>query len=857
MAGLEFTHRALLAAGLVLALAAALRYRGGYYSPARRVLLTGLRLLALAALVPVAGGLVVPPPPGPPQFLVLEDVSASIAPAGAAARDAFVAGLRRRVPAADLRVVRFAAEPLTGRAAAAPDATAPDPSRTDLAAALEYAKGLADPRRRAALVLLSDGEENEGAALASVAGLKRAGIRVLARDIGGGAGAAPSIRRVSAPRRVLPGESFPVGVAVSAEPGRALRVRLSAGAGPPEYREVRPDGQGEAEATFPQRAPRAGALRLRLALEDADGRPLPAGERILEVAVARPVPVTVLTNGAYEVRALTDLLAGAGLPVTVLEPEAWRTLPASPGDSGVILLDNLPASALGGEGMDKLERLVRADGAGLLALGGLLSFGAGDWGETPLERALPVAMEAPARGADADLGLVIVLDASLSMFFRGRGEEIFVGSGPRKMDLAKTAILEIVRSLRPGDRIGLIESKDELSWVQRLGPVADRADLEARVLGVKAYGGGINFYSSVREAAAALRGDPAAIRHIMVLADANDIDQLEVESVGRSEELIRSMAAERITLSIFALGNPRDKDIAFLRHMAQLGRGDFYLVADMLSLPRYFRSEYRKKTGEQFREEEFEPLLRSTSPLLRGLEAERLPPVTGMNLVTIKAGAEELLVAPNGAPLLALWHYGKGRTAAFTGDNGARWAAGWLSWPDAERFWTQLIHEVAPRAAPPPFELRGERAGGQAGLALRRADGRLLGPADGRLRLEGGAGAGFSAPLQRVGLHRFVAPLDAGATGAAAVVVEGDLVGGLAGVRGSLDLPPPAEYAPPGRGRALLESLAHATGGAIVTTPEEAAGLMAPEQRTAWPAPLFWLLLAALLALFGEILIRY
>ena len=63
------------------------------------------------------------------------------------------------------------------------------------------------------------------------------------------------------------------------------------------------------------------------------------------------------------------------------------------------------------------------------------------------------------------------------------------------------------------------------------------------------------------------------------------------------------------------------KDVAFLRRMAQLGRGDFYLVANALSLPRYFRSEYQRKTGERIREGAFTPLVRSLSPVLRGLSA--------------------------------------------------------------------------------------------------------------------------------------------------------------------------------------------------------------------------------------------
>ena len=183
MPHLEFGQRLLLGAALALALVALLRYRsGGYYSPRRRLALTLLRLATLAALLPVAGGVTWPAAPGPPELLVLEDRSASIGPARAAARDAFLADLRRRAPAAAVRVVRFGATPIAQLGSAAGEAL-PDPARTNLAAAIETAKGLATPGRSTALLLLSDGEETDGSALATVPGLRQAGIPLLACDL--------------------------------------------------------------------------------------------------------------------------------------------------------------------------------------------------------------------------------------------------------------------------------------------------------------------------------------------------------------------------------------------------------------------------------------------------------------------------------------------------------------------------------------------------------------------------------------------------------------------------------------------------------------------------------------------------
>jgi hypothetical protein len=43
------------------------------------------------------------------------------------------------------------------------------------------------------------------------------------------------------------------------------------------------------------------------------------------------------------------------------------------------------------------------------------------------------------------------------------------------------------------------------------------------------------------------------------------------------------------------------------------------------------------------------------------------------------------------ATILATWTYGSGRAAAFTTDDGARWAKDWASWPDYDKFFSQLI----------------------------------------------------------------------------------------------------------------------------------------------------------------------
>ena len=167
------------------------------------------------------------------------------------------------------------------------------------------------------------------------------------------------------------------------------------------------------------------------------------------------------------------------------------------------------------------------------------------------------------------------------------------------------------------------------TWRTRtLGEVADPAETIARIDAIRPVGDGIYFYSILHEAREALRREPGGIRHVLVLCDAEDIDQYEVEGRGHSFDLLRSMAAEGMTVSILSVGRPTDKDVPFLRTAALLGRGDFYLVPRIAALPRYFVSEYRRiSSTRHFLEEELQPVVSEQQGWRSG--ARRPPPPRG------------------------------------------------------------------------------------------------------------------------------------------------------------------------------------------------------------------------------------
>jgi hypothetical protein len=151
------------------------------------------------------------------------------------------------------------------------------------------------------------------------------------------------------------------------------------------------------------------------------------------------------------------------------------------------------------------------------------------------------------------------------------------------------------------------------------------------------------------------------------------------------------MKADGITLSTVGAGGGANP---FLAQLAKDGGGRFYPAANPASIPDIFLKETQQVAGQQIVEEPFHPILTSTSPILRGIDA--LPQLLGYNGTTAKAAAQTVLVTARDDPLLAQWQYGLGRSVAWTSDSTGRWAKSWIGWQGFSRFFSQLVSWTFP-----------------------------------------------------------------------------------------------------------------------------------------------------------------
>ncbi len=83
-----------------------------------------------------------------------------------------------------------------------------------------------------------------------------------------------------------------------------------------------------------------------------------------------------------------------------------------------------------------------------------------------------------------------------------------------------------------------------------------------------------------------MRGAQAKIKHVILFSDAADAEEKISGEMpdgrgaggGTSDDLVAALLAEKVTTSVVGLGTEHDKDVSFLRLLAERGNGRFYLT---------------------------------------------------------------------------------------------------------------------------------------------------------------------------------------------------------------------------------------------------------------------------------------
>lgn len=455
-----------------------------------------------------------------------------------------------------------------------------------------------------------------------------------------------------------------------------------------------------AEIAFTFPAGRTGAHRLRLELAGGDGAVI---DREYGECTVHPLPRLAYFAPESVAGPVERLLAASGYPIARagLEDLAAGKLPPA---ADLLLFEDVPAAQLSWPAVSALSRSAAWEGRGLLFVGGPRSFTAGGYRDAPVERLLPLTMGIrDPKEEKHRTALVIVLDTSWSMLCPPEGcakdSERMWGAprearGPRvkKIDLARQALLELLPAMKQVDYFGILGVRTAPYWELEPGLLADPALVEDRVRRITASGSGILLYSALLEASKSVTALDAEVKHLLVLLDTDDIDEIRVLGVGTVESLVAELARQRVSVSFVGFGFSDDRYVPLLHQLATSTGGSLYLSSDVTSIPRFLREDREGLAGRQALRRHFET--RHDETALPGLAAT--PPVEGIFVTEAKGDARTIVWTDLGYPLVALRRIERGSVGAFASDGGREMAPDWGT-PAAREAWDAVLAALLPR----------------------------------------------------------------------------------------------------------------------------------------------------------------
>lgn len=545
---------------------------------------------------------------------------------------------------------------------------------TDIERAIQLALASLPPGEANRIVLLSDGRQNLGHALAAAQAAADRGVEIYHAPL-----ALPFADEVVVEQLLLPseakfGEPFYARIVVSSVRETSGRLAL--------YRNGEFLGSqlvkltpGKNVFTYRQALEQSGVHVYQAHLE-VDGDTIEENNRAVGMAVVRGKPrVLYVEKDRPQAQNLVAALRAQHIDVELAGPEGLPKDPEGLEKYDGVILSNVSSLKLTTRQMESVRDYVRDRGGGLVMLGGEESFGLGGYYRTPIEEALPVTMDVRQKVEIPSLAVVLSIDRSGSM-------AMSTDDRVTKLDIAKEAAHLVVELLDERNEVGVQSWDTEFNWVVPIVPAKDKETIHHEIASVRA-GGGTDGYPALREAYKALYERQAILKHVIFLSDGQ-------MTRGDFAGLVRRMAKDKITVSAVAIG--RDADVQLMIDIAKWGKGRFYYTDDTHTIPRIFTLETQLASKSSLIEQPFRPVLATPyHEIVQEIDWSKAPPLGGYVATSLKGSAEMLLMTHQEDPLLAAWQYGLGRGVAFTADAKAKWGILWLRWKDFNRFWSQTV----------------------------------------------------------------------------------------------------------------------------------------------------------------------
>lgn len=563
---------------------------------------------------------------------------------------------------------------------------------TDLAAAIETAAGYAPPGYVPRIVLLSDGNQTNGDAIAAAS---RSRVPVFTMPLPTRSDPEVQVSAVDVPAEVQEGEPFYVDVTIESNHDDEGLIEIFRG----DHKVVSEKKKlitGENRLRFQQsiERDRLAAFTVRISGLTEDTLLDNNSDSGLVYAAGKP-RVLIVESDPNLIRELAYSLEDEGIQVDVRPPQGMPDSLADLQNYECVILSNVPATDLTTQQMLVTRTYVQELGGGFIMLGGEQSFGLGGYYKSALEEILPVRSDFEKEKEKPSLGMVLVIDKSGSM----QGD---------KIEMAKSAASAAVELLGRRDSVAVL-AFDGSTYVQsEMQSASNKGKIKDEISRLDA-GGGTTMYPAMEMAYEMLLATPSKLKHVILLTDG-------VSSPGDFEGLAQLMTSSKMTVSTVAVGD--GSDTALLDSIARVGKGRFYETNDPAQVPQIFAKETVTASKSAIDEQPFIPVVVRATHALKDIDMEAAPFLLGYVMTRPKPTSEVILATEKGDPLLSWWRYGLGMTAAFTSDAKTRWAAEWMTWPGYGKFWTQVVRQTMRKSDTRGIQVAANQASGQTQVAV-------------------------------------------------------------------------------------------------------------------------------------------
>ncbi len=512
------------------------------------------------------------------------------------------------------------------------------------------------------LVLISDGNENEGSSPRAIAELQRLHVPVDTFPLPGRPASGLHLQSVSIPREAYAGEQIPVDLTVLSPETAHARVEISAegkklGTNPIDLQ------PGVNYMRVHARVNSSGATDISGRIDAAQLGEVPF-ETAIELKRAKVLYLSQDPSGSD-----VNLLSALNEAQFELSRDAAQ-LEKDLSSFQLIILNNLDLTAFTPAQKNRLEQYVK-DGGGLLLIGGERQVYKEDKQMDALDRVLPAKLAPPKSPEGACVGLII--DKSSSM-------------EGRKIDLARLSAIGVVDHLRPIDYIGVLIFDNSFQWAVPVRRAEDKSLIKRLISGITP-DGGTQIAPALAEAYRRVLPSKATVKHIVLLTDG-------ISEEGDSLDLAKEALAHQVTISTVGLG--QDVNRTYLEKIAANSGGRSYFLNEPGGLEQILLKDVQDYSGSTGVEKPLMPLVAHDAEILEGIGMNTAPPLKGYARFTAKPAADTILSIDEEKkdPLYVQWQYGLGRAAIFASDAKSRWAEAWIGWPGFDKFWINVTRDL-------------------------------------------------------------------------------------------------------------------------------------------------------------------